>query len=148
MATWYEVSLKYDKVQDNGTTRKVTEKFLCDALTLTDAEAMVTERTQNRLGGEFCATSAKQTKISEVFPDNSDQADKFWLVRVGFITLDEKSGKEKRNIRQMIMQGGDFHSALSSFLGKMKGTVADYEIVSLSETQYMDVFAYEYDKEN
>lgn len=147
MATWFEVSIRYDKVQENGAVKKVSEKFLVDALSLTDAEATTIERTKDRVGGEYCATSAKRTKISEVFFDPSDYADRFYLVRVGFITLDEKSGKENRSIQQMMVQAGDFHNALEAFMDKMKDTMADFRIVSIAETQYIDVFAYEYGKE-
>lgn len=148
MALWFEVSLRYDKVLENGAVKKVSEKFLVDSLSLTDAEATTIERTRNRVGGEYSATSAKRTKISEVFLDPSEYADKFYLVKVGFITLDEKSGKEKRSIQQMIVQAGDFHNALAAFEDKMRGTMADFVIVSIAETQYMDVFGYEYGKED
>lgn len=148
MALWYETTLHYEKAMENGSEKCVTEKFLVDAITLTDAEATTIERTKDRVGGEYCATSAKRTKISEVFFDPSDYADRFWLVKVGFLTLDEKSGKEKCSIQQMIVQAGDFHNALAVFEEKMRGTMADFRIVALQETQYMDCFAYEYGKEN
>lgn len=148
MALWFETTLRYEKQMENGAVRCVSEKFLVDALTLTDAEATTIDRTRNRVGGEYSATSAKRTKISEVFLDSSERADRFYLVKVGFLTNDEKSGREKRSIQQMIVQAGDFHGALATFMDKMRGTMADFEIVALQETQYMDAFGYEYGKKD
>ncbi|MDE7345388.1 MAG: DUF4494 domain-containing protein [Muribaculaceae bacterium] len=147
MALWIETSLRYDKMQENGTVRKVTEKYLFDALTFTDAEARTVEKLTPFISGEFSVSATKKTKIAEIFFDESDYADKWWLVKVNFITLDEKSGKEKKTLTQILVQAGDFENALGRFQDGMKGTVADYRIASISETPIMDVFKYEYKSE-
>ena len=59
---------------------------------------------------------------------------------MGFITVDEKSGVEKRSIAQMLVQASGFKNAYDTLLEYMKGTQADYDIVSIAETPLMDVY--------
>lgn len=147
MALWIETAVRFDKMQENGIVKKVTEKYLFDALTFTDAEARTVEKLTPFISGEFSVSATKKTKISEIFFDESDYADKWWLVKVNFITLDEKSGKEKKSMTQILVQAGDFEIALGRFQDGMKGTMADYRIASITETPIMDVYPYEYNTE-
>lgn len=143
MALWFEVAVRFDKMQQDGSVRKTTERYLVDALTFSDSEARTIEKVTPYISGEFSVSATKKTKISEIFYDESDYADKWWLVKVNFITLDEKSGKEKKSMTQILVQAGDFENALSRFQDGMEGTMADYRIASISETAYMDVYPYE-----
>ncbi len=145
MALWFETKIRYDKIQENGAVKKVTEPYLVDALTFTDAEARIIEKITPFISGEFSVSAVKKTKISEIFFDESDYADKFYMVKVNFVTLDEKSGKEKKSASFILVQAGDLKNALGRFEDGMKGTLADYQIASITETLLMDVFPYEYD---
>lgn len=138
MAKYFEVILRYDKMQENGKVKRVSERYLCDALSLTESEARVTEKMQPYISGEFRATSAKETKITEVVGDK--EAGKFFLVKVAFITIDEKSAKEKRTISQVLVGAENFDEAYKAFNESMRDTLAGYTLVSLSETAYLDLF--------
>lgn len=142
MALWFECKVRYDKMQDNGAVKKVTEPYLVDALTFTDAETRVVEELRPYISGEYSVSAEKKTKISEIFFDSSDYADKYWMVKVAFITLDEKSGREKKTSTFILVQAGDFDQAVESFKDGMKGTMSDWRIESVSETLLMDVFPY------
>lgn len=138
MALWFESSVAFDKIQENGVVKKVTEKNLFDALSFTEAEARTIKELTPYISGDFSVKAVKKTKISEIFFD--DTADKFYLVNVAFITIDEKSGVEKENISQILVQANDFESAVASFKNGMKGTMADWAIKSVAETPYMGVY--------
>ncbi|MCX4278610.1 DUF4494 domain-containing protein [Muribaculum sp.] len=138
MALWFESSVAFDKIQGNGAVKKVTEKNLFDALSFTEAEARTIEELTPYISGDFSVKAVKKTKISEIFFD--DTADKFYLVNVAFITIDEKSGVEKENISQILVQANDFDSAVAAFKDGMKGTMADWVIKSVTETLYMGVY--------
>lgn len=137
MAQYIEVTIKYDKMLEDGKVKRVSEHYLVDAMSLTEAEAVVTEKMKPYISGEFVATSAKQTKIAELI---GGEADKYWLAKVAFVTIDEKTAKEKRTVSQMLVGADDFKEAYEVFADGMKGTVADYELVSLSLSQIVDVF--------
>ena len=38
---WFEAKIKYEKEQDNGLVKKVSENFLVDALTYSEAEGRI-----------------------------------------------------------------------------------------------------------
>lgn len=62
------------------------------------------------------------------------------MVKVNFITLDEKSGVEKKSASFILTQANDLEGALNRFNEGMKGTMADYDIASIAETPLMDVY--------
>ncbi len=138
MALWFECKVRYDKMMENGTVKKVNEPYLVDALTFTEAEARIIEEITPFISGEFSISAVKKTKISEIFFD--DSADKYYMVKVNFITLDEKSGVEKKSASFILTQACDLEGALNRFKEGMKGTMADYDIASIAETPLMDVY--------
>lgn len=138
MALWFECKVRYDKMMENGAVKKVNEPYLVDALTFTEAEARIIEEMTPFISGEFSISAVKKTKISEIFFDET--ADKYYMVKVNFITLDEKSGIEKKSASFILTQATDLEGALNRFKEGMKGTMADYDIASIAETPLMDVY--------
>lgn len=138
MANWFECKIRYDKTQENGSIKKVTEPYLVDALSFTEAEARIIEEQAPFVSGEVDVNAVKRTKIAEIMFD--DSADKWYLVKVAFITIDEKTAVEKRSVSQVLVSGCDFKGAYDNFMEGMKGTMADFEIVSIAETPIMDVY--------
>ena len=137
MALYFETAVRYDKMQENGTVKKTTEKFLVDALSFAEAEARTTEERTPYMSGDFDVRAAKKTKIAEIF---NLGAERYYLAKVAFITIDEKTAQEKRSISQILVGASDFKEAYDNLLEGMKGTMADFEIVSLAETPIMDVY--------
>lgn len=138
MAQYIETSVSFDKIMENGAVKKVTEKNLIDALSFTEAESRTIEELTPFISGEFVVKAAKKTKIAEIFFDET--ADRWWLVNVAFITIDEKNGGDKETVTQILVQADGFDSAVAAFKEGMKGTMADWRIKSVSETPYMDVY--------
>lgn len=138
MANWFECKVRYDKMMENGVVKKVNEPYLVDALSFTEAEARIIEEQTPFISGDFSVSAVKRTKISEIFWD--DSADKWYLVKVAFITIDEKTAAEKKSTSMILVAANDFKGALDNFLEGMKSTMADYEIVSIAETPLMDVY--------
>lgn len=138
MALWFECKVKFDKMQENGSVKKVSEPYLVDALSFTEAEARIIEMISPYISGEFTIAAVKKTKISEIFWDES--GDRFYMVKVLFVTIDEKTSVEKKSASFILVQASDFRNALENFEKGMKGTMADYEIASITETPLMDVF--------
>lgn len=143
MALWFECKVRYDKMHENGMVKKVNEPYLVDALTFTEAEQRINEEMKPYISGEFSISAVKKTKIAEIYFD--ENADRYYMVKVNFITLDEKSGTEKKAVSQILVQASDFDGALARFRKGMEGSMADYEIGSITETMLMDVFPYKKD---
>ncbi len=138
MALWFECKVRYDKMQENGMVKKVNEPYLVDALTFTEAETRIVEEMKPYISGEYSLSSVKKTKIAEIF--FNEDGDRYYLVKVNMITLDEKSGAEKKSTTQILVQASDFEDSLKKFLAGMGGTMADFEVASIAETMIMDVF--------
>lgn len=138
MAQWIEVRARYDKMMENGSDKKVTEPYLADALSCTEAEARVTEELTHSIRGDFRISSVVTTKIAEIFWDET--GDKFYKVKVNFITLDEKTATEKKTASYILVQASSFKEAYDNFIDGMKGTMADYEIEAITETKLVEVY--------
>lgn len=141
MANWFECKVRYDRTMENGMIKKVNEPYLIDALTFTEAEARMIKEITPFITGEFSISTVKRTKIAEIFWD--DSADKWYLVKVAFITIDEKTAAEKKSVSQIMVAANDFRGALDAFMAGMKDTMADFDIVSITETPVMDVYRLE-----
>jgi len=144
MHNWFECKVSYDKTMENGMQKKVTEPYLVDALSFTEAEARVIEEVRPFISGEFTVADIKRAKISEMFLN--ENGDRYFKAKIYFITLDEKSGAEKKTAIMMLAQASDLKEALSVVEKGMEGTMADYTIASLTESPLVDIFPYAADK--
>ena len=131
MHNWFECKVSFEKIMENGAQKKVTEPYLVDALSFTEAEARIIEEIR----------PIKRARLSELF--FNENGDRFYKIKVYFITLDEKSGAEKKTAAQMLAQASNLKDAIAVLEDGMKGTLADYTIASVTETQLMDVFPFD-----
>ncbi|MCE8566535.1 DUF4494 domain-containing protein [Bacteroides fragilis] len=143
MHTWFECKIRYEKFMENGMNKKVTEPYLVDALSFTEAEARIIEEMTPFITGEFTVSDIKRANYSELFPSEEESADRWFKCKLIFITLDEKSGAEKKTSTQVMVQAADLRDAVKKLDEGMKGTMADYQIGMVSETSIVDVFPYE-----
>ena len=147
MIEWFECKVRYEKTLNNGLVKKVTEPYLVDALSFTEAEKRFLEEIEPFMSGvEFTVTDIKRAKISELFETSDDAADKWFKAKVAFITMDEKTGVEKKSNQTMLIQASDLRDAVKRLDKGMAGTMADYEIAAIAETPIMDVFHYNVNK--
>lgn len=143
MNNWFECKVSYDKDLENGSIKRVTEPYLVDAMSFTEAEARIIEELKPYISGEFTISDIKRAKLSELF--FNENGDRYLKAKVSFITLDEKSGTEKITTAAMLVQACDLREALQVVNKGMEGTMADYFISSLSTTAIVDVFPYSKD---
>lgn len=143
MHTWFECKIRYEKVAENGMNKKVTEPYLVDALSFTEAEAKIIEEMTPYISGEFTVSDIKRANYSELFFSEEESADRWFRCKLNFITLDEKSGAEKKTSTNVLVQANNLRDAVKKLDDGMKGTMADYAIASVAETAIMDVYPYE-----
>lgn len=138
----FECSVKYEKTIENGMVKKVSEPYLVDALSFTEAEKRFIEEIQPFMSGEFEVKTVKRANYSEIVPSDSSEDDRWYKIRLAYITLDEKSGLEKKTSTYMLVQASDLRTAVKNIDRYMKDSMADYEIQAVAETAIMDVFFY------
>lgn len=138
---WFLCKVSYEKILENGMQKKVTEPYLVDALSFTEAEARIIEEMSPFITGEFTVSAVGRAKLSEVF--FNEDGDRYYKAKIYFITLDEKSCIEKKTAAQMLVQASNLKEAITVLEEGMKGTLADYTIASIAETQIMDVYPFD-----
>lgn len=139
MAEWFECKVQYESVGEDHTKKGGKPKvYLVDAVSFTEAEARVIEEVRCMASGDVNVKAVKRTRINEIF--YHEGGENWYLVKVAYISIDEKSAVEKRSISHTLVQATDFKEAFENFNEGMKGTLGDFDIVSISETPLMDVF--------
>lgn len=141
MYTLFEITIKYEKTAEEGNVKKVSEKYLVDALSFTEAEARITEEMKPFISGEFTVQAIKRANISELF--DKQNGDKWFKAKVNYLVLDEVKAIEKKIPVYMLVQANDLKEARENLVEEMKGTLADYEVEAVAETKIIDVFKYE-----
>lgn len=140
-SNWFEGKIRYEKTNEDGLTKKVTEQYVVNAYTFTEAESNLTDDMKPYIIGEFEITDLKKAAYTEIFFSEEEKADKWYKAKVNFIMLDEY-GKEKRSAVHYLVQAGSLQGAIKNIDEVMKGTMTDYESCSVQETKIMDVFEY------
>ena len=140
MHNWFQCKVKYEKNAQDGGIVKTSEAYLVDALSFTEAEERIYEEMRPFISGEFLVSDIKREKVNELFANEA--GDRWYRSKVNFISLDEEKGVEKRIATTMYAQASSVKDALEVIEKGMKGTLADYEIAAITETNIMDVFPY------
>lgn len=143
MNEWFECKIKYEKTMDNGQVKKVTEPYLVDAINFTEAEKRIIEEMTPFMTGEFQVADIKRARYAELFETPGDEADRWFKSKLTFVTLDEKSGAEKKTSQNVLVQASDLRGAIKRLDEGMKGSMMDYVISSVAETPIMDVYHYQ-----
>lgn len=140
---WFEVKFAYGKTMENGAEKSVTELYVVEALCFTEAESKIVEEMSHYVDGDYKIKAIAIPQYKEIwFSDNSSD-DKFYKAKLQFITIDEKTNKEKKSNVFCLVQAQSFDAAKKYIEEAMKGTMIDYDIASLKETAVMDVFEQE-----
>ena len=139
---WFECKVRYEKTGEDGTPRKVTETYVVDALSFSEAESRILEEMGKYVSGEIEVVDLKIAQYKEIFLADNDMADKWYKAKLAFITIDEKTDKEKKTSVYYLVNAGNINSALKNVDEIMSGTMIDYQTCNLTETQIIDVFEY------
>lgn len=139
-ANWFETRVRYDKTMEDGQQKKVTELYVVDALSFGEAEERITKEMSHYISGEFEVKAITPTAYGEIFFSDADADDRWYKAKLSFITIDEKTEKEKRSTVTYLVQGSSVQSAVKNVEEVMGKTMIDYVIAAITETKVMDVF--------
>ena len=137
---WFETIVRYNKTVESGETKKVSEVYVVDAISFGEAEESIAEEMKPYMSGDFDIKNINPAPYSEIFFSDRDSDDKYYRVKLAFITIDEKTQEEKKSKVTYLVQAGSLEQARKNTEEVMNGTMTDYEFVSVTETKIMDVF--------
>lgn len=146
MQTWFECKVKYVKVDDDGRERKVSENYLIDAVTFTDAETRIIRQLQTMVRGEFTVDNIKKSNIVEIFPH--EEGEWWYKAKIAIVTIDENAGKEKKINNYFLVAADDIKQALQRLEDGLSYILVPYQTTSLAVSTIVDVFPYFEDDAN
>lgn len=138
--TWFETKVRLERTGDDGFVKKVTEQYATEAVNWTEAEADITG--EMRPFSDFEITDIRKAAYKEVFFSEDKADDKWYKCKLQFITIDEKTEKEKRSNTVYLVQAATLEGAHKAIDGVMVGTMIDYAITGVVETKILDVFVH------
>lgn len=144
MNYWFECKVSYERQADSMGMKKVSESYLVDALSFTEAEKRIIKEIRPFVSvGELEVVNIRRARIAELFLNEEAEDDRYFRAKVNFITVDEKSGSEKKTSATMIVKSDSLPNAVSELKAQLDSQMASYEIAAVTDTQILDVFQYE-----
>lgn len=140
MTTWFECKVKYDKIVADGNEKTVSEPYLIDAVSFTDAESRIHKELEPYISGEFTVSTIKIANYSELIPN--ENGDRWFKCKVSFISIDEEKGVERRSNTYMLVQANNVKEAYDNTEKALSDTMSDFEIPGIQESPLLDVFTY------
>lgn len=160
MKNHFECTVRYERASENGSLAKVTERYLVDALSFTEAETKMYQEIRSLVKGDFSVQAIKRKKYSDIVNadetinkvdseinkivganrNQSDVADRWFECKLNYITLDEEKGVEKKTPVLILVNANSVNSANDTLIRFMKGSMADYTIEKVAETKIITVF--------
>ena len=135
--------MRYERQMEDGIQKMVTETYVVDAFTFGEAEEAITKEMTAFVSGEFNVKNITPANYGEIFFSDNANDDKWYKAKLTFITIDEKTGKEKRTNTNYLVQAGSFNAAVKNVEQVMGTTMVDYGIANIAETKIMDVYEHQ-----
>ena len=139
---YFECGIRYEKTMEDGSQRKVTELYIVQACSFTEAEARFTNEMSAYISGDFEVVTEKITNYSEVVPSADDKADKWYKIKLNYLSIDERTEKEKKAAVYYLVQAKDIDDARRLTDAFNSSAIIDYTTEAVQETKVMDVFLY------
>ena len=141
-AMWFECKIRYEKIMEDGLPKKINDVYVVDALSFSEAEERIIEEMSSYISGEIEIVDVKIDPYREIFFADDNLADQWFKAKLSFITIDERTDKEKRTSMMYLVNAGNISSAINNIDKVMSGTMIDYVTTSISATKIFDVFEY------
>lgn len=141
MTTWFECRIKYEKNDEFGNSKSVSESYLIDAVSFTESESRLHKILENEVPSNFIVAGIRKAKIDEIV--FSDLEDILWYKsRVIYSDVDEKSGKEKKTGHVIYVAGTDLTEALDNLKESQSSLMVQWDVDSIGLSKILDVFPY------
>ncbi len=139
MATWYLCKIQYMKQLEDGKMKIVSEDYLIDAVSFTDAEARIYKLVSSTIN-EFNIVGVRKTNFRDVF--NYDDTEKWFKCKMSYVAVDESGGKEKRINSYMLVSADNPKQAYERLEEQMAAMIVPYDITDVNATTIVEVFPY------
>ena len=135
---YFEVKTRYDRMQENGQVKKATDTCIAVAQSFSEAEEMIDEYLASFMLNEPETKSIRIVNYAEFFR-KEEKGESFFQATIELISLDEKSGREKRLKKKVLIAANDREEAEALLKEKFNETMLDWRLVAFAETNICDV---------
>ena len=143
MQNWFECKVKYTKTDDKtGKDKNVTEPYLIDAMSFTEAESRFLKEMEQIISGDFLVTNISKCKLTDVF--FYDSGDRWYKCKISYVEIDERSGKEKKSVNMMLVLADTVKEAYDRIEESLSDMIIPYDIHSVVESPIIELFPYEF----
>ena len=136
---WFECKVRYEETEEDGTDKTVTETYVYKAADFGDAYDKATKDMSTFISGDFGITAMKIAQYIEVVMQDDRTEEKYYRVKVIFITLDEKTNKEKKTACHYLVNADSVEKARKYTDAALSDTMMDYVIEAVQEAKICDI---------
>ena len=138
MKIWYSCKVKFSKETEDGFLKQVTENYLVDAISYTEAESRIYGIMEQNVHGEFSVASISKTNLSEVI--NYEDEEGWYKCKVTYSTVDGDKGKEVKITTYFLVSAAHVKQAFERVEDNLSSMLVPFEIPSINLTNFVDVF--------
>lgn len=140
MNKWYLCKVAYERQADEMGMKKVTESYLVDALSFTEAEERVIKEVTPFVSvGELEVVNIRPMRLAELLLD--EESGRYYRAKVDLTTINS-AGQERKIGTAMVVQADSLLEGTKSLLAHLDSGVSAYELVSIGELDILDVYQY------
>lgn len=141
----FEVGVRMERTLESGKVAKVVEQFVVDALSFTEAETRIISEVR-AYGTDIEVLTMKRSRCAELIGDGSKE--KWFRAKVNYITIDEKTDKEKKIPNYFFVNAETITDAKKAVDDCFGTTMIDYRVATLDETNVLEVFRHDLNANN
>lgn len=142
-SVWFETKIRYEKTMEDGKEKKVTEAYVVDVLSFTEAEETIINEVKQYITGDFKVVSIKQASYEEIIFTDNEKDDKYFQAKLQYIAYNEKSGKVQPTTIPYLVQGSTLQGAIKTLETYMRDSQCDWRMASITDTKLLDVFEHQ-----
>ncbi len=142
MTTWFICKVKYLKIDEQGNAKQITEPYIVDAVSFTEAESRIYKEMEQRVpGADFTIADISRSNFEDIF--YYEDADTLYKCKVTYSDLDTQNQKEKKVSKYMLVSANNIKEAYERLEDKLSTMIVPYEIPSIVISSFVDIFTYE-----
>lgn len=143
---YFLVKVSYESMTPSGSMKKVRESYVIDAVSFTEAEARTIGELQPKIDRELVVDAMSKVSFSGIIRTGKER---WYKAKLNYITIDERSGKEKRKSTFMLVEADSVEEANKIIVGFMGMAISqEYEIDTIGDYKIEEVFDYTQEKES
>jgi hypothetical protein len=145
MRIWFLCKVKYAKENEQGLLKNVSEQYLVDAVSFTEAEARIYDMLGSVIRGDFQVTNISKSNFVDVF--FFEDIDIWHKCKISYIVADADSGKEKKVTQFMLVTAHDVKEAYDRIHESLSNMLVSFRVPEVTESPIIEVFPYEKEDE-